>query len=87
MGIKLKLKDTTPTKHTGMSVIECRELARERYNPKFVFFMNKLCYAVNLHVTNNEYRSGVNINTEPAISGKNSTNLWMMVRIYHFMRD
>jgi hypothetical protein len=31
------LGETKPTKHTGQFVIECRELARERFNPKFFY--------------------------------------------------
>jgi hypothetical protein len=32
---------TSPTKHIGLSVIECRELARERYNPKLFYSHEK----------------------------------------------
>ena len=35
MGIPLR--PTEPTKHFGTSVIECRVLARERFNPKFFY--------------------------------------------------
>jgi hypothetical protein len=35
MGVTVK--QNIPTKHTGQFVIDCRELARERYNPKFFY--------------------------------------------------
>jgi hypothetical protein len=35
--VGMRLSDDSPTRHKGLSVIECRELARERYNPKFFY--------------------------------------------------
>ncbi len=42
----LPLRAASPTKHIGPSVIEWRELARERYNTKKFFLFTRESYAL-----------------------------------------
>jgi hypothetical protein len=60
----LPLREASPTKHTGLSVIECWELARERYNTNFFYSHEKAMLSRDPASDDQRVRSGKSTNIE-----------------------